>query len=306
MAKTALVKEEVAVDPARFEELTGVIAPLVLGGTVELCRPFGPRLALAIGRGRRIVDDDLRTRVDVVRVRRARMIAPIDTLLDLDADDWAMGCAYNDLLQVTNHELASRFTKSRYARLLASVGELCKRIPPPVHVRQALGRHATFARALDTVRTDSNVSWWTGKMSFRGQVPPSRLLAWSEIRRVRVDEQKVRLAEMCIGIDAVTTEAFLDVLALWLSRTPLTDSATATRREPAFAWTAPTLSLIAVPHGRVLATRVLAREPPDLAEAALQRAASRIPAEQTEARALAESFAAEVIEGSRIHAAWRA
>ena len=152
-------------------------------------------------------------------------------------------------------------------------------------------------------RKDSSVSWWTGKASFRGEAPPIRLLRWREIRRVNVEESRVGVAEMCIGIDAVTTEAFLDALALWLSRTPLTDLATATRREPVFGFTASSLSLIASSHGRALATRVLSREPPDLAAAALKRAASAIPVESADARALAESFAEEVREGSKIFAA---
>lgn len=294
---------EPAPDPERFEELSRVLVPLVLGGRIELARPFGPRLALAIGKGRALVDPAIRTRVELVRVRRARMIAPIDTLPELDADDWALVCAYNDLLQSTNHELAGRFSRSRHERLLASVVELCEHVAPPSDVRQALSRHATFSRALEIFRKDTAVSWWTGKASFRGQTPPMRLLRWREVRRVRVEEQRVSLAEMCIGIDTITTEAFLGALAGWISRSPLTDLASATRREPLFSWTKSTLSLIGSQPGRVLATRVLAREPPDLAALALSRAASEIPKADAEARALAQSFAAEVAEAAKVHAA---
>ena len=112
------------IEPERFEDATRVVARLVLGGRIELARPFGAKLALALGRGRTIADDALRTRIDLVRVRRARMIAPVDTLPDLDPNDWAIACAFNDLLQVTNHELGGRFTRSRYQRLLGNVGVL--------------------------------------------------------------------------------------------------------------------------------------------------------------------------------------
>ena len=298
-----MASEEDPVDPERFEDLTGVLVPLVLGGKIELARPFGPRLGLAIGKGRAIVDPAIRTRVEVVRVRRARTIAPIDTLPALGADEWALACAYNDLLQSTNHELASRFTRSRHQRLIASVTELCENVAPPSDVRQALARHATFSRALEIFRKDTAVSWWTGKASFRGQEPPMRLLRWREIRRVHVEEHHVSLAEMCIGIDAITTEAFLEALAGWLSRSPLTDLASVTRREPLFSWTTSTLALVGSQPGRVLATRVLSREPADLAGAALARAAKEIPPAYAEARALAESFAAEVAEGAKLRAA---
>jgi hypothetical protein len=107
---------------------------------------------------------------------------------------------------------------------------------------------------------------------------------------------------MCIGIDAVTTESFLDALSRWLTRTPLTDLATATRREPVFAWSGPTLALIATPVGRSLASRVLAREPADLVAAALDRATRAIPAEQAQAAELARAFTAEVGEGVKVRA----
>lgn len=286
----------------RFDELaTSVLAPLVLGGTLQLVRPIGAKLALVLGRGRTMADADLRSRIDLVRVRRARAVAPIDALPDLDVNDWALVAAYADLLQVTNHELGSRLTRGRWSTLLGSVRATAERVPPPRSLRVVLSRHASFARALDAVRTDAQVSWWTGKASFRGEPPSPRLLAWPELRRVRVEKNRVRLEEMCIGIDAVTTEAFLEVLALWLSRTPLTDVAHAARREPAFAWTPPTLSLVASAPGRAVAVRALAREPTDLVLAALGRATEALA--DPDARSIAGAFVAELQESAKLRPA---
>ena len=57
----------------------GILAPLVLGGPMELQRPFGAKLALTIGEGRSIVDNDLRARVDTARLRVARSVVSPDT-----------------------------------------------------------------------------------------------------------------------------------------------------------------------------------------------------------------------------------
>lgn len=282
----------------RFEELTNqVLAPLVLGGALHPVRPLGVELALSVGAGRSISDADLRSRLDVARVRVARLIAPVDTLPELSSYDWALVAALNDLLQLTNHELASALTRGRYRRLHASVCALCERIPPPRTVESALSRHATFARVLECVRTDTTVSWWTGKAGFRGTAPPRRLMAWPRMRNVQVDARRVALTDMIEGIPGVTAEEYAGALRLLLSRTPLTDIATLARRSPTFAWSAPTLSILASAPGRALAFRLLSRQGRELTLAVLARAAKEIPEHAPEARALCEAFAAEVAQG---------
>ncbi|WP_437878271.1 hypothetical protein [Sorangium sp. So ce513] len=285
----------------RITELqASVLAPLVLGGPLHLVRPFGVRLALLLGDGAGAIDRDLGSRIDLVRVRVARLVAPIDTLPELAAADWALLAALNDLLQLTNHELAGALTRSRYPRLLASVRDLCELVPAPADVVTALSRHATFARVLDCFRTDALVTWWTGRASFRGQRPPPRLLRWRQLRSVQVETRRVGLADMAHGIPGLAPPDFADALSLWLTRTPLTDLATATRTSPPFAWSASTLAVVATPPGRTLAYRLLVRQPHDLAVATLARAAREVPSRFGQARALAESFASEVAAGIKL------
>jgi hypothetical protein len=290
----------------RFDALVrAVLAPLVLGGPVRPVRPIGGRLGLQIGlqRGlqpgspRVVADADLASRLDVARVRRARLLAPVDTLPELDEATFALLAALNDLLQLTNHHLAGPLTRGRYARLEQNLLWLCERIPPPRDVDGALSRHATFARALDLARTDSTVSWWTGSARFRGEPPSARLTAWPEIRRVHVEARQVRLSEMPGGLPALAPFAYDDALALWLTRSPLTDLATAARRAPLFGWSAATLSLVATGPGRMLAFRALASEPQAAVLASLTRAAAHVPPAYEEARRLAEGFAAQVAAG---------
>jgi hypothetical protein len=283
--------------PARFDELyRGLLAPLVLGGPVRLVRPLGAQLSLQIGASGPVLDADLASRVDVARTRRARLLAPVDSLPDLDPATFAQLAALNDLLQLTNHHLAGPLTRGRYVRLEANLRWLLERIPAPRDVLSALSRHATFARALDLARTDSTVSWWTGSARFRGETVSSRLTAWPEIRRVHVDARKILLADMPAGVLGLHPDAFSDVLSLWLTRSPLTDLATATRKTPPFAWSDSTLSLIAAPPGRTLALRALATEPEAALQATLSRAAAQVPPAFEEARRLAEAFTAQAQE----------
>jgi hypothetical protein len=282
----------------RCEELAhAVLAPLVLGGPMHPVRPFGGRLGLSLGIQREIVDLDLRSRLDVARVRRARLLAPVDTLPPLDEGDWAVLAAFNDLVQLTNQHLVSVFTRKNYTRLLANLRWLCERIPAPRDVLGAISRHATFCRALELVRTDSSVTWWTGSARFRGETPPQRLTAWKELRRVEIDAKRIPLSEMTIGLKGIGADDFNEALSLWLTRSPLTDLAEAARKAPAFSWSASTLSLIATTPGRSLAFRALSRQPAERVAAALARANAQIPSSLDEARELALGFTKEVAEG---------
>ncbi|TKD04341.1 hypothetical protein [Polyangium fumosum] len=284
-----------ASDDERFEELVaGIVAPLVLGGKLRLARPFG-QAGTKLGEGRRIVDADLRARIDVARVRRARLLAPVDTLPDLDEHEWALAAALNDVLQVTNHELGGLFTKGRYMRLLRSVFELCGHVPPPRDVGAALARHATFARVMELNRADTSVRWWTGSASFRGVPPPKRLLMWQGLRRVHVETQRVPLHEMCDGLPSAVAEGYQAVLGVWLSRSPLTDLGSITRAAPVFAWSPASIALVAVPAGRMLAFRVLARQRAEHVSAVLEKARAALDGGLAAHRAVVEEFSREVV-----------
>jgi hypothetical protein len=283
---------------ARFEGLvTHVLAPLVLGGRIEPVRPFGPRLGLAIGEGRRIDDPDLRSQLDVARVRVARLLAPVDTVADVTPEDVALAAALNDLLQVSNLELSGAFTRARHAKLLDCALVLARSVPRPRSIAEALSRHTFFARALEAVRTDTTVAWWTGSASFRGTPAPMRLLRWRELRRVREDARKVPLVDMGTDVPNVTADMWLDAVNAWLSRSPLTDIATAARRSPVFRWSDATLSLIATVPGRTLAFRALSRQRSNDVLSALDRASADLKGPGEGAQALASAFTKEVTTG---------
>lgn len=283
----------------RFEQLvTGIVQPLVLGGKLTLARPFG-HTALTVGQNARIMDPDLRTNLDVARVRRARFLAPVDVLPELNDADWAIAAVLNDLLQATNHHLGGAFTTSRYGALIRSILEVCSRISRPRNVGEAIARHATFARVMELVRTDTTVSWWTGSARFRGEDPPGRLLAWRNWRRVRIDAERVALPRM--ADDLASVNDYHHALSAWLQLSPLTDFSAITRDAPAFVWSPSTVALIAVHSGRTLAFRALSRAKTEVVATVLNRARTTLPVGLAAQQAIVDEFSLATIDAFKSH-----
>jgi len=284
----------------RAEELArDVIAPLLTGGELVLHRPFGPKLALALGEGRTVVDNDLRTKIDDARLRVARSLVAVDALPPLSPAEWAMAAAVHDLLQVTNHELSSFATRGRHDDLLDATLELVQRIPPSATLEEALARHATFSRLLVLRRLDQKVSWWTGSESFRGQKPPARLLAWPGLRNVQVRTEAIDLIAMAGGTP-LDEQRYLHLLDQLISCSPLTDLATSYRVTPTFVWSRHTLGVVATVAGGNLALRALSVAADDKPAAAISaltalgRAAKVLP--EGPAQTIAEQYVAWLTE----------
>lgn len=280
----------------RLEDLAhGVLGPMILGGTLRLVLPIGAELGVQLGVDRRIVDDDLRTQIDVARVRRARWVAPVDTLPDLSPNEWALVAALNDLLQSTNHELSSAFTRGRHATLLESTERLLTAVPNPRTTLEVIVRHATFARVLEIERTDTLVRAWAGSIQYRGQEPDPTMTFWPSVRRVSIEPRSVALHAMPEGLEVIPASSYLAVLSELLSKSPLTDLATCGRAAPAFAWSLPTLELVSYPAGRSLALRALCRAPAQSVVAALTSATSALPPASA-TKPLAQALTTELLE----------
>lgn len=270
-----------------------VLAPLVLGGRLLLVPPFGRRLALELGVGARIADDELRGRIELARLRVARLYAPIDTIDELGPREWALLACLVDLLQATNHELSGPLTRGRHLRLFTSIDATLDALTPPDSVGELLALHATFARVFELERTDTSVRWWTGRQSFRGQPPDARLLAWPGLRRVVVVPERVSLAELCRGMNELPVERYHGALSRWLGLTPLTDLANAARLAPVFVWQPGTLRCLPVRPARTLALRAAVRGGTE-SLAALERATAWLG--DSAVGALARGFVAELRE----------
>lgn len=249
----------------------GVIGPLVLGGRLSPLRPIGTEKALLLAEaGPATVAASDRTWIDAVRVRRARLLSRIDNVDSPDRAQWLMAAALNDLLQATNPRLDGVFVKNS-GKLLASCFETLSRVAPPSNIRELLSRHATFARLLELEREDTTVTWWSGSASFRGCVPPARLLAWQRLRRVRSHSERTLLTEMSQG-SRLDEQRFLDAIGQLIGLSPLTDLSNAARKAPCFAWNGACIGVIVTLPGHALAMRALRSTDPSAATAALRRA----------------------------------
>lgn len=279
-----------SVDASRLDDLVkGVLGPITFGGPMRLCKPFGPALGLTVGVGRSVPDDDLRSRIDLVRVRNLRLLAPIDLLPPVSGSEFAIAAALNDLLQVTNHLLSSPLTRGRHAKLLGATMRLIAAIPPPRITMEVLTRHALFASALRVVRTDTTVKNRVVTAHFRGEAPPKRFLYWKNLRRITEDAREVPVSNMIEGIQAVHAGSYASALSAWIACSPLSDLASVTRADPHFHWSDQTLSLVSYPIGQTLARRAVARLPVQSVVLALTRANDRIQP-GTRARAITDAF----------------
>jgi hypothetical protein len=246
-----------------------VMAPLVLGGAMRPGHPIGVAAALAIGDGSPL-DTDLAALVQEGRVRRARMLVPVDGLGEPSASEWALAAALHDLAQSTNPGFVAPLRRTAAARIVRSALATMERVGPPSTLSEAVSRHTWFSRVLEIARTDTAVSWWAGSQEFLGVDPPSRVQAWPKLRRVSVTRTPRPLIE--VGPIAIDRERLVAAMAALLARTPITDLATCTRGAPAFAWNATIVALLGSPAGRTLGARAIARLPAAEVDAALGRA----------------------------------
>ena len=276
---------------ARAEELfRHFMAPLVLGGELRPGRILGAKKALAIGAERTIGDIDLAAHVSLARVRIARKIAPVDRAPPPTAADWALAAALHDLVQSTHPSFEGTFRSNAPARIVQLASMTIARVAAPRDAAEALWRHTWFSRALEMTRTDTKVSYWIGAQTFRGSEPPPRLMTWPELRRVHVQRAAQNVAELA-RVDRL--QPYQDVLARWLSKSPLTDLAHAHRALGAFVWTEPAIALVANPVGRTLAARALRFDASRGSLAAIERATAALANTNAQAAKLAQAFVDE-------------
>lgn len=240
-------------------------------------KPFGGKQALSIGDHREPSDVELLSRCELVRVRVARKLAPIDTLERAPTGtEWALAAMLHDMVQATHPGFDAVFRRNGPRRILDVVDKTLERIPPPKNVGEAISRHTWFSRMFELARTDIDVRWWTGSERFLGTDPPRRLLAWPELRRVTQTRTPRPLMELPTSGSAVDPARFTCVVEAFLRKTPLTDLATLTRSSPAFVWTRENLSLVSTHGGRTLVGRALALLPQRAVDAALGRATKQL------------------------------
>jgi hypothetical protein len=211
------------------EFLERFVRPLVAGGDLHV----GPPIPIAdVDRWDQELGD---ATVELVAVDEART-AVLSTLvvrppaLVLERDDLALAAGLHDALFLV-HPRAERWSVSeRQRRRIIDTALALVSQPRSENRTRVLARHALLHNIFHLKRSDTVVSWWTGRARFQGQTPSKRLTAWRGVRRVREDVTVVGFDELLAVPDTAP------IVATLLRRTPLTQLLDAHPGAPPLHW----------------------------------------------------------------------
>jgi hypothetical protein len=232
--------------------VSSFLLPLVRGGRLHVGRPLGPASIERLAR----VDATGGEAAAVAALAAARRDVAVQYLRfaeapALDEATLRLGAALHDLLVLVHPAIEGPGGARRQARIAAAAQALAA-VGAPASAEEAVERHSLLARVSEIARTDSTVSFWLGRETFVGRVPPPRVTALPSLRRVRVDV--VRRAWLRdIGVPAVAREA---VLALAVA-SPLGEALDPLRLDPPLCWSRILPVLRAPALGRIIAGRML-------------------------------------------------
>jgi hypothetical protein len=228
------------------------LLPLVRGGRLHVGRPLG---AAAVERLARVAasGEGAGAAAALAEARRevATRFLPSASTPPLDEATLRLGAALHDLLVLVHPGLEGPGVTRRQARVAAAAHRLAA-LGAPASAEEAVARHSLLARVAEIARTDSTVTFWLGRETFVGRVPPPRVTALPNLRRVRVDVAR-RSWLRDIGVPSVAREA---VLALAIA-SPLGEALDPLRLEPPLAWSRILPVLRAPALGRIVAGRLL-------------------------------------------------
>jgi len=207
--------------------LGSFVLPLVTGGDLHVGEPL--ELETVLRWETELGGSEEISAIDEARASAAAALVLRPPPLVFGADELRLAAALYDALALA-HPASEGFTKKRARNRLAETARRLATVDPPTGRMDLLARHTLLHRIFSLHRTDTRVSWWTGRADFRGQDPPRRLLLWQGVRRVRQEHHDIPVASVLSG-DA---RPALHALA---AATPLTDALglTAPHRPP-FRW----------------------------------------------------------------------
>jgi hypothetical protein len=231
--------------------VSSFLLPLVNGGRLHVGRPLGQRDVERLGRlaserGGEAAEALAQGRLAVAS-RFLRDVAPPP----LDQTTLRLGAAVHDLLVLVHPGLEGPRVARRLDRVAATARALAE-VGAPRTAVEAVNRHSLLARLPEIGRTDSTVSFWLGRQTFVGRVPPARVTALPALRRVRVEAVK-RLWLREIGVPSVAREA---VLALGVA-SPLGEALDPLRLDPPLFWSRILPVMRAPQLARIVAGRML-------------------------------------------------
>jgi hypothetical protein len=191
------------------------VRPLVAGGEIHITAPIPAADVL-----RWETELDAAT-VELVAVDEART-GVLSTLvvrppaLVLDGDELALAAGLHNALFLVHPRAELWSVSDRVRRRIIDTALSLVSRPLTRDRTRVMARHALLHNLFHLSRSDTTVSWWTGKARFQGQRPSRRLTAWKNIRRVREETTVVGFDELLAVPDTAP------IVATLLRRTPLT------------------------------------------------------------------------------------
>jgi hypothetical protein len=211
------------------EFLDRFVHPLVAGGDLHVSAP------IAADELQQLTDDLPHASEALVQVDEARTEVLAELVvrppsLVLDADELALAAAVHNLLFLAHPRAESWVVTGGALDKVTRAAQTFAARPLSINRRKVLARHALLHNVFDITRSDVTLSWWTGSATYFGQRPPSRLMAWRSVRRVR-EETSLASFE-----DLLATPEAVPVVGTLLRRSPLTQLLTTHPAAPALHW----------------------------------------------------------------------
>ena len=212
------------------------VLPLVAGGDVRVAHVIGAR------ERKLLMESDFARDESAQRIAEARHAIASELVLTppepaLDEEALRLAAAMQNLLFLMHPGThASSVRRSRLRAVAAYATELATLPLPDLDLddsrtaaRVLAERHSMLHHLFDLGRDDVRVSFWVGKREFHGAEPPSRLLKWPELRRVREERWRVTV----VG-EAMADPLMKPIVTALLASSPLTDLFEPSRLEPRF------------------------------------------------------------------------
>ena len=222
------------------------LLPLVRGGALRVGRPLSVRDVQSLSESAYFATDPIERQATTLlaQARQNQLAQWIATPVPptLDQATWRLGAVVHNLLAMSHPSLAQGpGAESRVERLAHVTLGLAKLGPPPT-MHDVLLRHSVIARLPEIIRQDHTVRHRLGKTTFIGQRPPSRALALSRLRDVRVETTR-RIWLRDVGVPGTARATF----AALTEASPLGEAIDPLRLDPPPSWSR-VLSVLRFPH----------------------------------------------------------
>jgi hypothetical protein len=220
------------VKPDQAQEwLHGFALPLVAGGDVRVSGVLGQHELDELIVSAPVFDRDEKAQL----LGEVRQEIAAELLLEarepeLDATAITLAAAMQNLLFLSHPAAVGPTVRRARLRQLADWTTLkLQSLPEPEGPAELVARHSVVHQLFTLGRDDVRVSFWAGRREFKGSEPPSRLLKWATVRRVREERWRVSVAS-----EAVADPQQRAIVLAILQASPLTDLLEPLRLDPPF------------------------------------------------------------------------